>query len=218
MNADAATWRSRRVQYETEGLDIDDVATDPLGQWRRWYAEAEEAGCIEPNAMVLSTAGLDGTPDSRYVLTRDVTERGFVFYTNFDSVKGAQLDAVPRAAGLFTWLQLHRQMRVRGSVRPVADDLADAYFATRPRESQLGAWSSPQSAVLVDRAELEARVANATARFEGVERIPRPANWGGYELAVQMAEVWQGRPSRLHDRLRYRPDGSGRWIIERLSP
>lgn len=209
--------RERRVQYESAGLDVGDLRPDPVAQWRHWYAEAEKAGCVEPNAMVVATLGLDGLPDSRYVLARGVSDAGFVFYTNYDSAKSAQLAARPRVSALFTWLQLHRQMKLRGTVARVAAEESDAYFAGRPRSSQIAAWASPQSTVLADRAELDARVAAIEARFAGIDAIPRPEHWGGWLITPVEAEVWQGRPSRLHDRFRYRLD-HGTWITERLAP
>lgn len=209
--------RDRRVQYETAGLDIGDLLPDPVAQWHHWYAQAEEAGCVEPNAMVVSTVGDDGLPDSRYVLARGVTDAGFAFYTNYESAKSAQLDAAPRVSALFTWLQIHRQMKIRGTVSRVSAAESDAYFAGRPRSSQIGAWASAQSTVLADRGELEARVADVEARFAGVDAIPRPPFWGGWLITPVEAEVWQGRPSRLHDRFRYRRVDSA-WIAERLSP
>jgi pyridoxamine 5'-phosphate oxidase len=215
--AESDSIRDRRVQYESAGLDVGDLQPDPVAQWHHWYAQAEEAGCVEPNAMVVSTIGDGGLPDSRYVLARSVTDAGFAFYTNYESAKSVQLDATPRASALFTWLQLHRQMKIRGTVTRLSGEESDAYFAGRPRSSQIGAWASPQSTVLADRAELDARVAAAEARFAGVEAIPRPEHWGGWLITPVEAEVWQGRPSRLHDRFRYRRV-DGNWIAERLSP
>ncbi|HEY8092755.1 MAG TPA: pyridoxamine 5'-phosphate oxidase, partial [Acidimicrobiales bacterium] len=157
-------------------------------------------------------------PDARLVLARGVDERGFAFYTNLRSAKARQVAARPVAAATFAWLELHRQVRVRGEVQPVADDEADAYYASRPRSSRIGAWASPQSGVLADRAELEALVGEAEARFPG-EDIPRPPHWGGLRIVPATVEFWQGRPSRLHDRFRYRRATVGDpWLIERLAP
>jgi pyridoxamine 5'-phosphate oxidase len=206
----------RRVQYETEGLDVSDVFADPFEQWRRWYREADAAGLPEPHAMVLSTVDTYGQPDSRYVLTRGVDHDGFSFFTNYQSAKSQQLDAQPLASALFTWLALHRQVKVRGLVVRVSPADSDAYFATRPRDSQLGAWASPQSTVISGRDVLENDFAAMADRFEGQE-VPRPPHWGGWRLIPREFEFWQGRPSRLHDRIRYRrPDDH--WIIERLAP
>lgn len=206
----------RRVDYETAGLDVADVDVDPLAQWQRWYREASEAGCVEPHAFVLSTTDAEGWPQSRYLLVRGADERGFSFFTNYDSDKGQQLAADPRAAMLFTWLQLHRQVRVVGTVERLPDDESDEYFASRPRGSQLGAWSSPQSQVIPDRAWLEDRVEQMAATF-GDDPVPRPAFWGGWLLRPRSYEFWQGRPSRLHDRVRYDPADTG-WTVSRLAP
>jgi pyridoxamine 5'-phosphate oxidase len=206
----------RRVQYETAGLDEHDVDPDPFAQWRQWYRDADEAGLPEPHAMVLATVDTHGRPDCRYVLTRGLDERGFTFYTNYESAKSRQLDSQPVASALFTWLGLHRQARVAGRVERVSPRESDAYFASRPRESQIGAWASPQSEVLTGRAELERRVHEMTERFAGSE-VPRPDHWGGWRLVPDLFEFWQGRPSRLHDRVRYRLDG-GDWVVERLAP
>lgn len=210
--------RDRRVQYESAGLDIDDLLPDPFAQWHSWYEQAVDAGCVEPNAMALSTVDAEGIADCRFVLARDVGPLGFVFYTNYDSAKSRAMDAWPHVCAVFAWLQLHRQMKIRGGVARVPGAESDAYFATRPRESQIGAWASPQSQVLADRTDLDARVAEIERRFANTEGIPRPANWGGWRIAVVEAEVWQGRPSRLHDRFRYRRDASGGWTMDRLAP
>ena len=210
---------SRRVQYESAGLDITDVAADPLTQWQRWYHDAAAAGVIEPNAMTVATVGVDGTPDARVVLARGVDERSVVFYTNYQSVKSRQLDACPSAAAVFAWLDLHRQVRLRGPIERVSADESDRYFASRPRLSQIGAWASPQSDVIVDRHQLDQLTEHYGERFEGRD-VPRPDHWGGWRLVVEAAEFWQGRPSRLHDRIHYRADPSApeQWHIERLAP
>lgn len=214
--------RDRRTQYETSGLDVGDLDPDPLAQWQRWHDDALDAGVAEPNAMVLSTAGLDGVPDARVVLVRGVGDEGLAFFTNYRSAKSRQLDEHPAAAATFGWLDLHRQVRVRGRVDRLPDDESDAYFASRPRESQLGAWSSPQSEVIVDRHALEARVAATEERFAAHAEVPRPPHWGGWRLVPAVWEFWQGRPNRLHDRLRYRAAVEGSpgaaWTIERLAP
>jgi len=215
-----AVLHSRRVQYETAGMDVDDVDKDPVVQWDRWFQEAYAAGVAEPNAISLATVGLDGAPDSRIVLIREAGRGGLVFYTNYDSAKSRQFEAHPHAAAVFSWLELHRQVRIRGRVEPVSDEASDLYFASRPRASQLGAWASPQSKVVADRAEIEALVAARTLEFAD-EPVPRPPNWGGWRLVPTEWEFWQGRSDRLHDRLRYRLSSTGRgadWDIERLAP
>ncbi len=209
--------RDRRVQYETAGLDRDDLDESPVQQWHQWYLDALDAGLPEPNAMAISTIADDGMPDSRIVLARGVDDEGITFFGNYESAKGRQLDANPLASAVFPWVGLHRQVRVRGTVEVLSRFESDAYFASRPRESQIGAWASPQSTVIADRDELEQLVAGFTAEFEGRE-VPRPSHWGGWLLIPESYEFWQGRPSRLHDRFRYRSDDDGAWIIERLAP
>lgn len=207
----------RRTEYRPPApFDVDDLVPDPVALFERWYDAAVSAGCDEPNAMAVATVDAGGRPDARTVLARGVDSRGFVFYTNVESVKGRELEHVPYAALLFRWVEVHRQVRVRGTVTRVSDAEADAYFATRPRESRIGAWASAQSSVLRDRAELDARVEEFTRRFEGSD-VPRPPHWGGYRVRPDEIEFWQGRASRLHDRFRYQRRDDG-WIVERLSP
>ena len=204
------------VGEHRRSLEPADVADDPLVAFRSWYAEAGAAGVVEPEAMALATAGADGAPDVRFVLLKAVDDRGFVFYTNESSTNGGQLAANPRAALAWRWEALDRQVRAAGPVERVADTVADAYFASRARGSQIGAWASEQSRVIAGRSSLESRVAGAEARFAGTT-VPRPPWWGGFRVVPERVELWQGRDNRLHDRVRYRRGPQG-WVRERLSP
>ena len=205
-----------RIQYETAGLDRADLLPDPVAQLQLWYSQAEQAGCTEPNAMTVSTVGPDGAPDSRIVLARGIDDHGITFFTNRESAKGLEIAANSSVAVVFAWLQLHRQVRIRGRVSSAEDSVSDEYFAGRPRASQIGAWASPQSRPIADRAELDRRIDDVESRFAGVQ-VPRPPHWGGYVVSVDRAEFWQGRPSRLHDRFVYERS-AGSWTITRLAP
>ena len=205
-----------RREYAAGGLAEPDLAPDPVAMFRRWMHDTVAAGVHEPNAMVLSTVSADGVPASRLVLLKGLDERGFVFFTNYDSRKGEELGVNPRCSLLFPWHPLERQVRVEGAAAPLSAAENDLYFSSRPRASQLGAWASPQSKVVTDRAALDEAYAEAAARF-GEGDVPRPANWGGYCVAPEVVEFWQGRFGRMHDRLRYRRADHG-WLVERLAP
>jgi pyridoxamine 5'-phosphate oxidase len=205
-----------RKDYMHATLDIDSVAADPFKQFGHWLHQAFDAGIEEPNAMALATATPGGQPSCRIVLLRGVSEGGFTFYTNYLSRKGEELQHNPHGSLLFFWPQLERQVRIEGRVEQVTEAESDAYFATRPRNSQLGAWASPQSQAIHDRAELDRRLAEAAARYP--EEVARPAHWGGYRLTPHHFEFWQGRESRLHDRVRYNRIAVGEWAIKRLAP
>ena len=210
--------RDRRIQYETAGLNFDDLDESPIQQWHAWYVEAAEAELPEPNAMAVSTIDAEGMPDSRIVLVRGLDDDGLTFFGNYNSAKGQQIDANPVASAVFPWIGLHRQVRVRGSIEMLPRHESDAYFASRPRDSQLGAWASPQSEVIEGRDILNQRHAEFAEKFAGVE-VLRPPHWGGWLLVPEVFEFWQGRPNRLHDRFRYRRDDATQdWVIERLAP
>jgi pyridoxamine 5'-phosphate oxidase len=201
--------------HPDRALDRDELDADPIVQFRSWLDAADAAGIALPNAMALATADTSGRPSVRHVLLRGI-DSGFVFYTNFESRKGRQLQENPRAALVLFWRELDRQMSATGDVAAISDDEADAYFATRPHDAQVGAWASRQSAVLSERDELESGIERIEARFAGGD-VPRPPFWGGFRLVPDAVEFWQGREHRLHDRFRYTKDAEG-WRLDRLYP
>ncbi len=205
-----------RQEYAAGGLSEADLEAEPVAMFRRWLRDAVAAGLHEPNAMVVSTV-VDGRPSSREVLLKGLDERGFVFFTNYASRKGQELAANPACALLFPWHDLERQVRVQGTASRLDEAENAAYFATRPRASQLGAWASPQSEVVGSRAELDRRYDEVAARFPEDDEVPLPPHWGGFRVAPECVELWQGRRGRMHDRLRYRREGA-RWVVERLAP
>jgi pyridoxamine 5'-phosphate oxidase len=208
-----------RKNYSLGSLDTADVDPDPIRQFQTWFAQALDAKLPEPNAMTVATVDAQGHPAARILLIKGVDERGFVFFTNYESRKGRELSANPHAALLFHWVELERQVRIEGKVEHTSDEESDAYYHSRPLGSRIGAWASAQSAVIANRAELEAREREITAQYG--EQPPRPPHWGGYRLVPSAIEFWQGRPSRLHDRIRYTRDSARKdaaWRIERLAP
>jgi pyridoxamine 5'-phosphate oxidase len=208
-----------RKDYALASLDEGDVARDPLAQFDKWLGEAIAAGCPEPTAMSLATVGAGGRPSSRIVLLKGLDAAGFVFFTNYESRKGREMAANPQAALLFHWVELERELRIEGRIEKTSAAEADAYYASRPLKSRLGAWASPQSEPIAGRAALEERFAAAEQEYG--ENPPRPPHWGGYRLVPDTLEFWQGRRSRLHDRIVYRraaDEKSGSWRIERLAP
>jgi pyridoxamine 5'-phosphate oxidase len=207
----------RRKEHSLFNLREEDLDPDPTRQFQGWLAEATLSEVAEVNAMALATATPDGRPSVRMLLLRGVDERGFTFFTNYDSRKARELDANPYAAMVFFWQDLERQVRVEGRVERVSAEESDRYFHSRPAGSRLGAWASPQSAVIPGREVLEARFGELQSHYAD-HVIPRPENWGGYRLVPDAIEFWQGRPNRLHDRLRYTRRDQGGWRIERLAP
>jgi pyridoxamine 5'-phosphate oxidase len=208
---------SIRKEYARASLREEDVAPDPIHQFAAWFREAEEAAVPEPYAMTLATADGLGRPSARVVLMRGCDDRGFAFFTNYESRKGRELDANPFAALVFFWHELERQVRVEGRVERTSEAESDAYFRGRPAGARIGAWASRQSETVPSREALEDQMRQFQRRFPG-EDIPRPPHWGGYRVVPDVVEFWQGRPNRLHDRLRYRRGEGGGWLIERLSP
>lgn len=205
-----------RKEYTFKSLDIKDVSLDPLRQFSNWFQEAVDAEAQEVNAMCLSTLGINGYPNGRIVLLKEV-DHGFVFFTNYESEKGQELAALPKASLTFFWAELERQVRVSGDLEKISSAESDAYFFSRPLGSQIGAWTSPQSKAIPDREFLEKRLQEMEHRFSE-EKLSRPPHWGGYRLNPIQIEFWQGRPSRLHDRIRYEKSESENWIISRLAP
>ncbi len=206
-----------RSEYSGHSLREQDVDPDAMRQFERWFGEACGCGATEPNVMTLATATQDGRPSARLVLLRGITERGFTFFTNYESRKARELAANPSAALVFFWREVERQVRIEGSVERVTDEESDRYFLARPPGARISAWASPQSEVIVSREALEEWCREFEIRF-GDGLVPRPANWGGYRVVPESIEFWQGRPNRLHDRLRYTRRQTEGWLIERLAP
>ena len=206
-----------RKDYGLAGLLEKDLAKNPFRQFEKWFQEAEAAKVTEPNAMTLATVGRDGHPSARTVLLKGADGRGFVFYSNYESRKGRELDTNARATLLFPWVAMERQVIAEGPVARVTREESEAYFHSRPRASQLAAWASPQSTVVAGRAVIEESYRVIEKKYEG-RAVPLPPNWGGFRLAPETVEFWQGRRSRLHDRLRYRRETNGDWVVERLAP
>ncbi len=206
-----------RTEYTKSTLDVTTVSSDPIKQFEKWFSEALESKALEPTAMTLATLSEGGTPTSRIVLLKGVENGQFVFYTNYQSQKGKELDKSPACSLNFFWPELERQVRIEGVAQRVSASTSDAYFQSRPRPSQIGAWASPQSSFINDRLILEQRVLQITERFKDVKVLPRPKQWGGYAVAPMEVEFWQGRPNRLHDRIVYTYVDK-KWKINRLAP
>ncbi|MEY4926393.1 MAG: hypothetical protein RI894_829 [Bacteroidota bacterium] len=207
-----------RQTYSAATLEVSGILPDPINQFEQWFNEALSAKIIEPNAMVLATASSDGKPSARTVLLKGLSEKGFFFYTNYESKKGQQIAANPSVALVFSWLPLERQIRVEGSVIKISREESATYFQSRPKSSQIGASASPQSAAIPSRAALETLFTQLETKYAAQSVLPLPDNWGGYCVIPQQIEFWQGRPSRLHDRISYTLQADNTWKIERLAP
>ncbi|MCG8387416.1 MAG: pyridoxamine 5'-phosphate oxidase [Cytophagales bacterium] len=206
-----------RKEYTRHSLDVMDVDKDPIKQFNTWFDEANTSEVLEVNAMTLATVSDKGLPSARIVLLKGIEDDGFVFYTNYQSDKGKDLAANPVAALTFFWPELERQVCIRGQVEKVSEEKSTEYFQSRPRGSQIGAWTSPQSSIIQDRDVLEKREEQVHEKYKGQEVLPRPKQWGGYSVKPFSIEFWQGRPSRLHDRIVYTKNGN-QWKINRLAP
>jgi len=207
-----------RKSYQHGALEIADLTTDPMDLFRRWWHEAVEAEIDEANAMTLATVNKQGHPSARIVLLKGLTHEGFEFFTNYQSQKAEDMEANPNVALLFFWKEMERQIRIEGTVEKVSRERSEKYFQSRPRGSQIGAWTSPQSQVISDRTILDENGKQIAEKFENADPLPLPDFWGGYLVRAHTLEFWQGRPDRLHDRFRYTSQPHGQWAIERLAP
>ncbi len=214
---DKQTLANLREDYQAATLDVHDVEGSPFKQFGKWFQEALKSELLEPNAMTVATATPDGRPSARIVLLKGYDERGFVFYTNYNSHKGRELEQNPQAALVFNWLELQRQIRIEGRVEKVSPETSTEYFQSRPKGSQIGAWASPQSSTIPNRNVLETKVEELQEQYAKAEQLPRPAHWGGFRIIPEVIEFWQGRSSRLHDRIQY-IQADGKWTIKRLAP
>lgn len=208
---------SIRKVYQLQSLLEEEVDSNPVSQFEKWWQQAIESSIDEVNALTLSTCSPSGSPSSRIVLLKGIHEDGFVFFTNYDSRKGKEIEQNPNVSLLFFWKEMERQVRIEGVATKINQKESDEYFNSRPRESRIGAWSSPQSTIIQNREVLQENVLKYEKEFENID-VPRPVNWGGYRVQPRLMEFWQGRPGRLHDRLRYFHDHQNNWQIERLAP
>ncbi len=206
-----------REDYQKDTLELSDVNENPIKQFDNWFQEALNSKELEPNAMTLATIDKDGFPNARIVLLKGIQDGEFIFYTNYESQKGQEIATTPKVALVFNWLSMQRQIRVQGSIEKLSPELSTAYFQSRPKGSQIGAWTSPQSQVIDDRASLEDKKATLEKQYENETVLPRPEHWGGYKIKPKRIEFWQGRTSRLHDRITFEEIGN-EWKIERLAP
>ena len=218
MEMDNSMIANLRQDYSAAALNEKDVAENPFLQFEKWFQEAMNSDVLEPNAMTLATASTSGQPSARIVLLKAFDERGFVFYTNYHSTKAQEITENPQAALVFLWLELQRQVRIEGRIEKVSSEETLAYFQSRPRGSQIGAYASPQSQVIEDRTVLEENVSRLNKKYEDSEALPLPDFWGGYRVIPTKIEFWQGRSSRLHDRIVYKVTADNNWKIERLAP